>query len=203
MKIPLLSSAIAVILLLPPLARAADPVVSNISAFQRAGTQLVDITYDVTADTSTVSVALAISNDSGATFSVPGTTVSGAVGNGVVPGTGKVITWNAGADWSKQYSTTMRFKVTADDLFVNIPAGEFQMGNALSTSGDGSPDELPVHVVNVSAFYMGKYEVTNELWDTVRAWGLTTATRTCRWGTVHIYQKGRITRCIRFRGMRW
>ena len=29
---------------------------------------------------------------------------------------------------------------------------------------DGS-DELPVHRVYVSAFYMGKYEVTKELWD--------------------------------------
>jgi formylglycine-generating enzyme len=29
-----------------------------------------------------------------------------------------------------------------------------------------------VHTVQVSAFYMGKYEVTKELWDEVRAWGL-------------------------------
>ncbi len=36
----------------------------------------------------------------------------------------------------------------------------------------GSSDERPVHSVYVSAFYMGKYEVTKELWDTVRAWGL-------------------------------
>ena len=37
--------------------QAADPVVSNISAVQRAGTKLVDITYDVTADTPTVRVS--------------------------------------------------------------------------------------------------------------------------------------------------
>jgi hypothetical protein len=46
---------------------AADPVVSNISAVQRAGTKLVDITYDVTADTTTVVVGLEISNDGGQT----------------------------------------------------------------------------------------------------------------------------------------
>ena len=30
---------------------------------------------------------------------------------------------------------------------------------------------IPVHTVQVSAFYMGKYEVTKEEWDAVRAWG--------------------------------
>ena len=53
--------------------------------------------------------------------------------------------------------------------FVLIPAGPFEMGDAF---GEGFLDELPVHTVNVSAFYMGKTEVTKELWDEVRAWGL-------------------------------
>jgi hypothetical protein len=91
--------------------RAADPAVSNLTFAQRAGTKLVDITYDVTADTPTVIVSLEISTDGGATFSVPATTVSGAIGAGVAVGTGKTITWDAGADWSGQYSTQMRFKV--------------------------------------------------------------------------------------------
>ena len=153
----------AALFLLPPLAEAADPAVFNISAVQRAGTQLVDITYDVTADTSTVSVTLAISSDGGTTFSVPATTVSGAVGLGVATGTGKVITWNAGVDWSKQFSTTTRFKVTADDQLVKIPAGSFQMGD--TSNG-------PVHTVQVSTFYMGQNLVTKADWDTVRTWGL-------------------------------
>jgi sulfatase modifying factor 1 len=45
-----------------------------------------------------------------------------------------------------------------------IPAGAFQMGQT------GIAE--PVHTVQVSAFYLGKYEVTKELWDTVRAWGM-------------------------------
>jgi hypothetical protein len=64
------------LLLLPTVARAADPVVSNLTATQRAGTKLVDITYDVTAETPTVFVSLEISSDGGTTFSVPATTVS-------------------------------------------------------------------------------------------------------------------------------
>jgi formylglycine-generating enzyme required for sulfatase activity len=94
---------------------AAAPVVSNISAAQRANSRLVDITYDVAADFPTVSVSLQVSNNGGSTFSVPATTLSGAIGAGVTTGTAKKITWNAGADWSGQYSTQMRFKVIADD----------------------------------------------------------------------------------------
>ncbi len=53
-----------------------------------------------------------------------------------------------------------------------IPAGSFLMGDALGDE-DFDDDELPVHTVNVSAFYMDKYEVTKALWNEVRAWGLT------------------------------
>ena len=94
---------------------AAAPVVSNISAVQRANSRLVDITYDVAADFPTVSVSLQVSSNGGSTFTVPATTLSGAIGAGVTTGTAKTITWDAGADWSGQYSTQMRFKVIADD----------------------------------------------------------------------------------------
>ena len=64
------------LLLLPAAARAANPVVSNLSAAQRAGTHLVDITYDVTTEMPTVILSLEISSDGGTTFSVPATTAS-------------------------------------------------------------------------------------------------------------------------------
>ena len=153
--------------------RGAPPMVSNIFAAQRAGTPFVDITYDVTADTPTVQITLAVSSDGGTTFSVPATTLSGAVGSGIETGTGKVITWNAGADWSKQHSTTMRFKVTAEDLiiigFPLIPAGSFQMGNAMAADTDRT--DAPIRTVTVSAFYMAQNLVTFSDWDTVRTWG--------------------------------
>jgi formylglycine-generating enzyme required for sulfatase activity len=48
-------------------------------------------------------------------------------------------------------------------VFVLIPPGSFQMG---STSGH--EDEKPVHTVTFSdAFYMSRYEVTQEQWKTV------------------------------------
>ena len=83
-----------------------------------------------------------VSSDGGATFTVPATSLSGAIGAGVAVGTGKMITWDAGADWNQQSSSTMRFKVVADDgielpsvpdpnEFAVIPAGSFEMGDAL------------------------------------------------------------------------
>ena len=50
---------------------------------------------------------------------------------------------------------------------VLIPAGSFQMGD---TFNEGEPYELPVHTVYVSAFYLGKYEISKGLWDQVMAW---------------------------------
>ena len=53
--------------------------------------------------------------------------------------------------------------------FVLIPAGPFEMGDAF---GEGPEDELPLHTVNVSAFYMGKTEVTKEQWDETYEWAV-------------------------------
>ena len=48
-----------------------------------------------------------------------------------------------------------------------VPAGSFMMGD---TFGEGYSDELPLHTVYVSAFYMDQYEVTKALWDEVYQW---------------------------------
>ena len=52
-----------------------------------------------------------------------------------------------------------------------IPAGAFTMGNCMDPS-EGWSDELPLHTVYVSAFYMDKYDVTKALWDTVYQWAI-------------------------------
>jgi formylglycine-generating enzyme required for sulfatase activity len=50
-----------------------------------------------------------------------------------------------------------------------IPAGSFTMGNCMDPN-EGWSDELPLHSVYVSAFYMDKYDVTKALWDSVYQW---------------------------------
>ena len=69
-------------------------------------------------------------------------------------------------------SATRFYRAVADQRFVVpdwmvlIPAGPFQMG-------DDRVGATPVHTVVVSAFAMDKWEVSNELWESVRAWGNT------------------------------
>jgi formylglycine-generating enzyme required for sulfatase activity len=51
--------------------------------------------------------------------------------------------------------------------FTLIPAGEFEMGSPSNEEGIYS-DERPIHQVTIGkAFYMGKYEVTQEQWRAV------------------------------------
>ena len=56
--------------------------------------------------------------------------------------------------------------------FVPVPAGSFQMGDQ-SSPLVGFGYELPVHTVQVSAFYLAKTEVTKAAWDAVWTWALT------------------------------
>ena len=135
--------------------------ISNLHAAQRLGTNLVDIDYDLTGIVTPISVSLQASADGGLTWTVPLTSLAGAIGANVAPDTGLRITWDAGTDWNEQFSTNVRFRITADDLtappppegFVPIPAGHFEMGDSFS---EGTTYELPVHNLYVSAFYMGK-----------------------------------------------
>jgi formylglycine-generating enzyme required for sulfatase activity len=53
-----------------------------------------------------------------------------------------------------------------------IPAGSFTMGNCMDPN-EGHPDELPLHAVYVSSFYMDKYDVTLALWQQVYNWAIT------------------------------
>lgn len=149
------------------------PEVSNLTAGQRLGTKLVDIHYDLTAvGVSALSVRLEISPDGGLTWDVPSLSATGDVGSPVSPGSTKTIIWNAEADWSGNYSTQMRFRVTASDTinpdFSYIPAGPFTMGYS---GADNDADAPPISVT-VSSFYLSKHEITKLEWDTVRSWAI-------------------------------
>jgi formylglycine-generating enzyme required for sulfatase activity len=152
---------------------AADPVVSNVQAKQREGSRLVDITYDVAdPDSPTLTVYLKVSADGGKTWKGPVELVSGDVGQHIAPGTAKRLVWDAGKEMgSNQYWSKFRYRIGASDQWLAplgmalIPAGSFQMGD--------DRVEGPVHTVTVSAFAIDKWEVSIELWESVRGWGNT------------------------------
>jgi len=161
--------------------RADDPPVSNVHAAQRTGTKLVDITYDLVSAAPTLRVTVAASADGGLNYNVPAISFSG---DGyvfpVIPGVGKTsktIVWDAGADWPGNFTPSMKFKVCAWDpasptvpaRMAFIPGGWFLMGDNFY---EGDPNELPVHAVDVSPFYMDKFELRWDLWNEVRTWAL-------------------------------
>ena len=149
---------------------AVDPVVSRVQAKQRERSRLVDISYDVAdPDSPTLTVYLKVSADVGATWKGPLELVSGDVGRGIVPGGGKRLIWDAGKELPNQFGVKYRYRIGASDQWLApegmalIPAGPFQMGDARVAG--------PEHTVTVSAFAIDKWEVSIELWESVRAWG--------------------------------
>ena len=154
---------------------AVDPVVSRVQAKQREGSRLVDISYDVAdPDSPTLTVYLKVSADGGATWKGPVELVSGDVGRGIVPGGGKRLVWDAGKEMPNQFGVKYRYRIGADDWQVPIgmapiPAGPFKMGDAWVSPLVGV--SIPEHTVTVSAFLMDQWEVSIELWESVRAWG--------------------------------
>ena len=133
------------------------PQISNVSASQRGdGSRLVDIYYNLAdADGDACTVWVSVSSDGGTSWRVPTRTFSGHVGQGVAPGAGKHIIWDAGADVPGA-AGTFRARVWADDgnspdPMVPVPAGWFPYQN---TSNLGQ-------WVYVDDFMIDKYEVTN------------------------------------------
>lgn len=143
---------------------AALPEVSNVTSSQRTDTKLVDIHYDVAdADGDSLKVRIEISDDGGTTYQVPAFTFTGDIGDGITPGTGKLITWDAGKDWDGEYSDTMRVKVIASDAKGlpglawgnEVPPGGFLMGQDGGAEGSG-----PSRHVNIPwSYWLSKYEI--------------------------------------------
>ena len=50
---------------------------------------------------------------------------------------------------------------------VYVEGGTFDMGATSEQGGDAYDDEYPVHSVTLSGYYIGKCEVTQELWEAV------------------------------------
>lgn len=129
---------------------AADPVVSNVRASQRPGTQLVDIIYDLAdPDSANLTVSVAVSDNGGSTYAVPVTTFSGALGAGITPGNGKKVTWDAGADWPGKFSSNMRFRVTANDVVLKVNLKDYaQSVNGYQEQFDGTTLNSVWQIIN-------------------------------------------------------
>ena len=138
--------------------------VSNIRAEQRG--QDIVVLYSLET-TSPCEVSLLLSQDNGVTWGSPLKNVSGDVGKNIAAGE-KQINWKVLEEREQLVGDKIKFKVVAsgkksfEPEMVFVEGGTFQMG-----SSSGQSDEKPVHSVPLSAFNIGKYEVTQAQWKAV------------------------------------
>ena len=169
-----LALVVALTLAEPVVLYAASPEVANIRAFQRSGTKLIEITYDVTdADNDPLTVSVQLYSN---TTPLPSFSVTGAVGTGVTAGPNKQIIWNAGQDWNRNFTTNGRARIVVDDQPTNSPSASM----VFVPAGFGQPYEIVNQVssssrydIFTSAFFMDKFEVSKSVWDAVYSWAIT------------------------------
>ena len=97
-------------------AHAAPPKVSNVTAKQREGTKLVDITYDLALDAGqTAYVEAWFSYDNGLSFPISAKEIEpdGLIGAGVNSGENHALVWNAGIDWNQKFTATGKIRIIA------------------------------------------------------------------------------------------
>lgn len=110
--------------------------ISNIVAVQDLNAETFTITYDLNKN---AEIEVGISSDSGATWTVPTTTLAGNIGAGVTTGNNKTITWNAGTDFNDQEVSTMRVRIRGTDI-ANVVSPYYE-------SADFALDTLPEPVI--------------------------------------------------------
>jgi hypothetical protein len=178
---------------------AAPPVVSGITASQRTGTKLVDVTYNLTLDAGQKAfVELWFSPDNGLTFPVRCTDITGAVDANVTAGTNKAVEWNAEADWNQQFTANGKIRVIA--TYGDHPSGFAGSGNNGGDGGHGDSGQADASLEEVfwdvfyqpdpanpnsvtfvdntnwfqglTKIFVDPNEITNKKWDEVAQWAL-------------------------------
>jgi len=141
----------------------------NVAAAQRAGTKLVDVSYDVHS-TETNRVVVSLSVDDGA---VASGSVSGDAGADVLTGSGKSLVWDAGADWNGNVDN-LTFQILSEDAQgagVETPFGRVRIPAGRNTGTD--PDDGSYSLTVSNALFVDASEITKAQWDTVYGWAVT------------------------------
>ncbi len=141
----------------------------NVSAAQRAGTKLVDVSYDMHS-TEANWVAVSLSVDAGA---VGSGSVSGDVGADVSTGAGKSLIWDAGADWDGNVDN-LTFQILSEDAqgaSVETPSERVRIPAGRNTGTD--PDNGAYSLTVSNSLFVDASEITKAQWDGVHDWAVT------------------------------
>lgn len=139
--------------------------VTNIKA-EQTGNDII-ITYDLNYHNQSryFTIELFVSVDGGRTYTGPLSKVEGAIGEKIQPGIHRQIKWSVLEELSNLNSDEIIFEIRGvqkfsfDVEFVTVGEGTFRMG-----SKSGKNDEGPLHKLNISEFYLSKYEITQDQW---------------------------------------
>ena len=153
----------------------AGPVtVTNVTAHQRPATSLVDIAYDLLNPSGGVhTVLLYASTNAGATYSLPCTNFSGAVGAGVTTGANQQVVWFAAGDLAAVSTAVARVQVTAMEgtnnyCIIDVAGGPDAANYPVSYQATAPPlddthktSKIVLRKIPAGSFVMGS--PTNEL----------------------------------------
>ncbi len=153
------------------IATISDLWASNVTATQRPGTKLVDISYGVfSAKTNSVGVSLAVLSGTNA---INALAVSGAVGSGITTGAVKTIVWNAGTDWNGNIDN-LTIRILGQDAQgagATTPAGKVWIPAGQNSGTD--PDAGAYSITVTNSLFMDASEITKAQWDAVYVWAVT------------------------------
>jgi len=132
------------------------PTISNITASQNSGSDILIFHYDLNEAAQT---NLDISSDGGASWNVAKTTITGDINSAVAAGASKTVTWNAATDFNGQENSTMRYRIRGIDSFGNT-SSYFESGNFSVDTG------VPLGLTSLSKFSETATTVTLD-WQSV------------------------------------
>jgi len=113
--------------------------VNGVTASQRTGTKIVDISYDLVLDTGqTAFVELWFSPDNGLTYPIRCMDIQGDVDANVTGGNAKTVEWNAESDWDQKFTNAGKIRVIA--TYGDSPSGFGGSGSGGSGGNSGSHD---------------------------------------------------------------
>lgn len=119
------------------------------------------------------SVSLYVSTDGGATYNGPLGSLTGDYGCDIKPHPMLQITWDAPMGYDKLPPGALKFKIVVrgiEDIslpLVFVVGGTFAMGNIGYSESGTISNEVPVSEVTLSDYYIGQYEVTQDVWVTI------------------------------------
>lgn len=138
-------------------ASAAPPVVSGVTASQRTGTKIVDISYNLATDGGQKAfVELWFSPDNGLNFPVRCVAITGDADANVTAGA-KSVEWNAESDWDQQFTQSGRIRVIA--TYGDQPSGFAGSGGTANAGGGGSSSSGQADASMVTVFWDSYYSL--------------------------------------------